>query len=135
LIADSTPGSGVVAKTDVIWIDTPQPTYHELTVTWTVTGTTGTTGTTGATGPAGPAGPAGSGARAAAPRNERPFSLRDHNVAAGSTVTVTVVDPTPFVRDPEIRSKVLTATRSWKVGQRSRRVGEHSDRIHRVHAD
>ena len=31
-------------------------------------------------------------------------------------VTVTVVDPTPFVRDPEIRKTVLTATRSWTVG-------------------
>ena len=31
------------------------------------------------------------------------------------TVTVTVVDPTPFVRDPEIRANALTVTSTWKV--------------------
>jgi hypothetical protein len=30
-------------------------------------------------------------------------------------VTVTVTDPTPFVRDPAIRSAALTATRSWTM--------------------
>ncbi len=38
-------------------------------------------------------------------------------------VTVTVVDPTPFVRDPEIRKTVLTATRSWQLRPDDSRSG------------
>jgi hypothetical protein len=103
LIADSTPEDAVLSpKTDIVWIDTPQPTYHELTITWLVDGK-----------PVRPAG--GAGANANAQQNFRYFDLEENRVSAGATVTVMVVDPTPFVRDPEIRGKVLTATRSWKV--------------------
>jgi hypothetical protein len=111
LIADSTPTDTALSPiTDVIWIETPQPIYHELSVTWTVDGR-----------PVG-ARP-GAGALAAAPQNLRHFSLDGHGVKLGSIVTVTVVDPTPFVRDPEIRAKALTATRSWKVDDSSGYIG------------
>ena len=43
--------------------------------------------------------------------------------APATDVTVTVVDPTLFVRDPEIRKTALTATRSWKVSPTSRLGG------------
>ena len=107
LIADATPEDAVLSpKTDIIWIDTPQPTYHELTITWLVDGK--------------PVRPApGGGANANVQQNFRHFDLRENRVPAGAIVTVTVVDPTSFVRDPEIRGKVLTATRSWKVSNDS----------------
>ena len=43
------------------------------------------------------------------------FDLKALTSRPAQTVTATVVDPTPFVRDPEIRRKVLTATRSWTI--------------------
>src|SRR5690606_9200399 len=38
LALQSTPTDAPVASTDVIWIETPHPTYHELQVTWEVDG-------------------------------------------------------------------------------------------------
>ncbi|CAN5474556.1 M64 family metallopeptidase [soil metagenome] len=94
LIADSTPADRSVMARQVIWIDTPQPVYHQLDVTWEVDGK-----------------PVPKAARS------RVLDLRNAGtVKEGSTVTVTVVDPTEFVRDPDIRAQALTAKRSWKVG-------------------
>jgi hypothetical protein len=94
LIADSTPHERPVMARQVIWIDTPQPVYHHLDITWEMDGK-----------------PVPKAARS------RVLDLRNvSGVKEGSTVTVTVVDPTPFVRDPEIRATALTARRSWKVG-------------------
>jgi hypothetical protein len=94
LIAGSTPVERPVMARQVIWIDTPQPVYHHLDITWEVDGK-----------------PVPKASRS------RVLDLRNAGgLKEGSTVTVTVVDPTPFVRDPEIRASALTATRSWKVG-------------------
>jgi hypothetical protein len=94
LIAASTPSERPVMARQVIWIDTPQPVYHHLDITWEVDGK-----------------PVPKASRS------RVLDLRNAGgVREGSTISVTVVDPTPFVRDPEIRASALTATRSWKVG-------------------
>jgi IgA Peptidase M64 len=94
LIAASTPTDLPVGRGDVLWIEPAHPVYHELAVTWTVEGQ--------------PPGKAG---------NLPYLDLATAGLGAGEqTVTVTVVDPTGFVRDPAIRKAALTATRSWKVG-------------------
>jgi hypothetical protein len=93
LIAASTPVDAPVGAADVIWIETAQPMYHELDITWQVDGR--------------PI-PAASG--------HRHLNLGTLGSAKPAAVAVSVVDPTTFVRDPEIRAKALTATRSWTVG-------------------
>ena len=94
LIAASTPADAPVGANEVIWIETAHPNFHELNVTWQVDG--------------------------------QPVANANNsvNLALGSlklgavehTVTVKVVDPTHFVRDPAVRDTSFTATRSWKVG-------------------
>ena len=96
LIAASTPAGPPVARNEVVWIETPQPVYHTLDVAWQVDG------------------------QPVASAPGQPWL--DLGALSGldiRTVTVTVVDPTPFVRDPEIRARALTATRSWTVGRHS----------------
>ncbi|WP_199723378.1 M64 family metallopeptidase [Micromonospora sp. CV4] len=78
----------------VLWVDTLHPVSHELSVTWAVDG------------------------RALARTgNARHLDLRALRLAPGRhTVTATVTDPTPFVRDPAVRSSpALTQTRAWTV--------------------
>ena len=93
LIADSTPTDGPVSQDGVVWIETAHPVYHELTTTWAVDGD--------------PVASADNLPYLDLSRLKRPTPARE--------VSVTVVDPTPFVRDPEIRKTNLTATRSWSV--------------------
>ena len=90
LIAASTPVEKPVSHRDVLWIETAHPNYHELDISWQTDGK-----------------------EVAAAKNSRHLDLKTVNPA--SKVTVVVVDPTPFVRDPAIRASVLTATRSWTV--------------------
>ncbi|HUF49850.1 MAG TPA: M64 family metallopeptidase [Longimicrobiales bacterium] len=99
LIAASTRTDAPVGQHDVLWIETAQPVYHELDVTWALNGR-------------------------ALPNqaNSRYLHLRDLALTPGEhTIRVTAVDRTPFVRDPAIRDSVLTATREWRVGDVSRR--------------
>jgi hypothetical protein len=93
LIASSTPADTPVGLRDVVWIETPQPAYHELAVTWQVDGKT-----------------------IAGAANSRFLDLGAVGLDRASSVTVTVVDPTGFVRDPGIRARALTATQTWKIG-------------------
>ena len=94
LIADSRPVELPVGAGEVLWIETAHPNFHELDITWQVDGQA-----------------------IDSARNLPYLETRTLKLPAGDhRITVTVVDPTPFVRDPEIRSKVLTATRSWMVG-------------------
>nr|WP_201749196.1 M64 family metallopeptidase [Micromonospora acroterricola] len=78
----------------VLWVDTLHPVSHALAATWAVDGR-------------------------AVPRtgNARHLDLRALRLAPGRhTVTATVTDPTPFVRDPAVRdSPALTQTRAWTV--------------------
>lgn len=93
LIAASTPADKPVNPADVIWIETPHPNFHDLDVTWEVDGR-GLTGT----------------------GNVRTLQLASLGLGPGThTVTVRVVDPTDYVRDPVIRDTSFTATRTWTV--------------------
>jgi hypothetical protein len=93
LIAASTPNGSHLASDEVIWIETPNPVYHELEVIWKVNGV-----------------------ELLDRRNQRSLDLSELGLTAGGhTVSATVLDPTDFVRDPEIRHNYLTAERSWTV--------------------
>ena len=101
LIASAAPNDAPVPRNGVVWIETAHPNYHQLDVTWDVDG-----------------GPL------SAARGVTSVDLETLAPAeTARTITVTVVDPTPFVRDPAIRAKVLTATRSWTLGPPSVETG------------
>ncbi|UYM04996.1 M64 family metallopeptidase [Solicola gregarius] len=94
LAADATP-AGDVAPNDVLWVETPHPTYHDLDVRWSVGGED-VGGTDGA----------------------RNLDLSELDVEAGEEVTVDVSDPTEFVRDPALReSAAMSFSRTWTVGE------------------
>ena len=90
----STPGT-TVGPADVLWVETQHPRFHELNVSWEING-------------------------AAVPNtnNSRNLELSELSVAAGDVVSVTVSDPTEFVRDPAFKDGPrLTQTREWTVGE------------------
>ncbi|MGH7467845.1 MAG: M64 family metallopeptidase [Longimicrobiales bacterium] len=95
LIAASWPEDIPLNFTQVVWIETPHPVFHDLNVTWEVDGQ-------------------------AIPNtnNSRSLTLGSLRLAPGQhRVTVKVVDPTDFVRDPVIRDTSFSASRSWLVGE------------------
>ncbi len=67
--------------------------YHELTITWKL------------------------GDKVIPNPDNQPYvDLKTLDIPVGpQTLTATVVDSTTFVRDPEIRKNVLTATKSWTI--------------------
>jgi hypothetical protein len=93
LIAASTSTEEPVNRSWSIWIDPAHPVHHELTIEWKV------------------------GDRIVPnPRNLPYLDLNKAGLSPGEQqVTVAVVDPTEFVRDPEIRKTVLTTTKIWTV--------------------
>jgi hypothetical protein len=91
LIADSRPADRPVGRNELIWVETAHPNFHELQVNWLADGKD-----------------------LPAARNARYLRVAD-TPSGTREVTVRVVDPTPFVRDPAIREKVLTAARSWTI--------------------
>ncbi|MDA1306501.1 MAG: hypothetical protein O2917_04490 [Acidobacteria bacterium] len=85
---------GTVGPNEVLWVETGQPSSHELGVVWTVNG-----------------------ASIPNPHNSRNLALAPLKLPAGATVRATVSDPTEHVRDPEIQQgPTLTQTREWVVG-------------------
>ncbi|MER6912082.1 M64 family metallopeptidase [Streptomyces sp. NPDC000594] len=94
LVQGHTPNGAPIGDDRVVWVDTLHPNGGELTTVWRVDGRT----------------VAGTG-------NARTLDLRALGLRPGRhTVTATVSDPTPFVRDPAIRgSAALTRTVSWTV--------------------
>ena len=97
LIARARPTDTPVGPTEILWIETPQPVFHELEVTWRINDI-----------------------EQPASRNTPYLHLNAMNLPAGThTITATVVDPTPFVRDPAIRERALTATATWRTGATS----------------
>ncbi|RKN35499.1 peptidase [Micromonospora musae] len=94
ILAGGTEAGRPIGADQVVRVETLHPVSHELTVTWTVDGTT----------------VAGTG-------NARVLDLRTLRLTPGThTVTATVTDPTPFVRDPAVReSPALTQRRTWTV--------------------
>ena len=94
LISAATPNEAPVSRESVVWIETPYPVYHELDVSWWLNG-----------------------AMLRHTRNSRSLELGPLALSPGRhELTVKVVDPTDFIRDPAIReSEALTATRTWIV--------------------
>jgi hypothetical protein len=93
LIAASRPADVPVMRNEILWINPAHPVYHELEIVWKV------------------------GERVIPnPKNLPYLDLSAVEVPPGEQkVTVTVVDPTPFVRDPDIRATALTAAKEWTV--------------------
>jgi hypothetical protein len=93
ILQDTTPTGAPIGADRVVWVETLHPVSHALTVTWTLDGAVLPT--------------AGS----------RSVDLSTVDITPGvHTLTVTVVDPTEFVRDPAIRaSSALTRSRTWTV--------------------
>ncbi|MFC3501586.1 M64 family metallopeptidase [Micromonospora krabiensis] len=94
ILSGGTPADAPIGADRIVTVETLHPVSHELSVTWSVDG--------GA--------PAGTG-------NARSLDLRTLRLTPGRhTVTATVTDPTPFVRDPAVReSPALTQRRTWTV--------------------
>ncbi len=95
LVDASTPTDASVGRDQVVWLETQHPVDHTLDVAWALDGTT-------------------------VPNSADALDLDLGKLALGAgthTLTATVVDPTPFVRDPAIRdSAALTQTLTWTVG-------------------
>ncbi|KQX50921.1 MULTISPECIES: M64 family metallopeptidase [unclassified Streptomyces] len=93
LVQDHTPDTAPVGADRTVWVDTLHPVGGALSVTWRLDGRTLPTG------------------------GARSVDLRRLRLAPGPhTLTATVTDPTPFVRDPAVRSSpALTRTVSWTV--------------------
>ncbi|MFJ2936910.1 M64 family metallopeptidase [Streptomyces sp. NPDC087219] len=93
LIQDHTPNTSPLGADRTVWVDTLHPVGGALTVTWRLDGRTLPT------------------------RGARTVDLRTLRLSPGAhTLTATVTDPTPFVRDPAVRaSAALTRTVAWTV--------------------
>ncbi|MFF3842862.1 M64 family metallopeptidase [Streptomyces sp. NPDC001930] len=93
LIQDHTPNTSPVGADRTVWVDTLHPVGGALAVTWRLDGRTLPT------------------------RGARTVDLRALRLSPGThTLTATVTDPTPFVRDPAVRaSAALTRTLGWTV--------------------
>jgi hypothetical protein len=94
ILQGATPATAAIGADRVVWVDTLHPVSHPLDVSWSVDGTV-----VPGTGDA------------------RSIDLRALRLAPGThTLTATVTDPTPFVRDPAVRaSAALTQRRTWTV--------------------
>ncbi|MFF3286520.1 M64 family metallopeptidase [Streptomyces sp. NPDC003023] len=94
LVADHTPNSAAVGDDRTVWVDTLHPVGGALDVVWRLDGR-----------------------RLHGAGDARFVDLRRIGMRPGThTLTATVTDPTPFVRDPAIRgSSALTRTVSWTV--------------------
>ncbi|MGW7517536.1 M64 family metallopeptidase [Streptomyces sp. NPDC054796] len=94
LVQSSTPTSAPLGDDRVVWLETMHPTGGALDVTWAVDGRP-----------------------VKSARGARQLDLSRLGLAPGThSLTATVTDPTPFVRDPAIRaSKALTRTVEWTV--------------------
>ncbi|MFF3459040.1 M64 family metallopeptidase [Streptomyces sp. NPDC002730] len=94
LVQGHTPNTAAIGDDRTVWVDTLHPVGGELDVVWRLDGrplhSTG---------------------------DARTLDLRRLHPARGThTLTATVTDPTPFVRDPAIRaSAALTRTVAWTV--------------------
>ncbi|WP_406730518.1 M64 family metallopeptidase [Streptomyces sp. NBC_01794] len=94
LVQGHTPNTAAIGDDRTVWVDTLHPVGGELDVVWRLDGS--------------PVRSTG---------NARTLDLRRLRPARGThTLTATVTDPTPFVRDPAIRaSAALTRTVAWTL--------------------
>ncbi|MFD7322933.1 M64 family metallopeptidase [Streptomyces sp. NPDC059875] len=95
LVQAHTPNTAPIGADRAVWVDTLHPLGGELDVVWRLDGRRIETGTA------------------------RTIDLRPLSLSPGNhTLTATVSDPTPFVRDPAVRgSAALTRTVSWTVNR------------------
>ncbi|MFC9793755.1 M64 family metallopeptidase [Streptomyces sp. NPDC127584] len=93
LVQDHTPATAPIGADRTVWVDTLHPVGGALAVAWRLDGRTLPT------------------------RGARSVDLRPLRLSPGPhTLTATVTDPTPFVRDPAVRaSAALTRTVTWTV--------------------
>ncbi len=94
-IEDSTPVDSELTGDDSIFCVPVQPDGHDLTIVWDIDGTP-------------------------IPAATDQTTLDLTTLSLGNServITATVVDPTPWVRDPSIRQQFLTETRSWVVNR------------------
>ncbi|MFF0434142.1 M64 family metallopeptidase [Streptomyces sp. NPDC004327] len=99
LVQAHTPNAAPIGADRTVWVDTLHPVGGELAVSWRLDGRPLTT-------------------RGARTVDLRALDLADPGPAGGRThtLTATVTDPTPFVRDPAVRaSAALTRTVTWTV--------------------
>ncbi|HVH55700.1 MAG TPA: M64 family metallopeptidase [Vicinamibacterales bacterium] len=96
LIADARPTDTPVGVNEVLWIEAAHPNYHELDIMWSLDGKELPS------------------QKNLSHWNVNAMELPD--IGKPHTFTVTVTDPTAFVRDPAIRTGALTATRTWTLG-------------------
>jgi hypothetical protein len=94
LVSGHTPNTAAIGDDRTVWVDTLHPVGGELDVVWRLDGE-----------------------RLRAAGDARTVDLRRLGLRPGRhTLTATVTDPTPFVRDPAIRSSsALTRTVTWTV--------------------
>lgn len=89
VLQGGTPDTAPIGVDRPVWVETLHPAGHPLTVTWDLDG------------------------RQLPVNGSRSVDLR--RLSPGKhTLTATVTDPTPFVRDPAIRAS-MTQTRTWTV--------------------
>lgn len=91
-IDNATPSNAALTGLSTLFVTPLQPLDHSLSVQWYINGSpvSGATGTT--------------------------FHPNDFPLADGTySVSVKVIDQTPFVRDEAFRSQYMTASRSWSV--------------------
>ncbi|MET8504952.1 M64 family metallopeptidase [Streptomyces sp. NPDC004787] len=103
LVQGHTPDAAPLGADRTVWVDTLHPTGGELSVLWRLDGRPLPTG------------------------GARTLDLRSLDLSPGRTyaLTVTVTDPTPFVRDPAVRgSAALTRTVRWTVDPALRTPGD-----------
>ncbi|NWF29382.1 peptidase [Streptomyces sp. PKU-EA00015] len=94
LVQGHTPDTAPIGDDRTVWVDTLHPVGGELDVVWRLDGD-----------------------RLRAVGDARTVDLRRLRLTPGThTLTATVTDPTPFVRDPAVRaSTALTRTVTWTV--------------------
>jgi hypothetical protein len=95
-IEDATPADAVVSGADTVFAVPVQPNGHDLDISWSIDGSaiTSLNGQTHA--------------------NLAALGFDD---GVERELTVTVVDNTPWVRDPALRASFLTESRSWTVNE------------------
>ncbi|WP_308492416.1 M64 family metallopeptidase [Microbacterium terrisoli] len=96
LVDQSTPTDAPVARDGKIYVDTVYPVYHALDVAWSVNGT-----------------------EVSAVRGDRVVDMDAIKAKPGDVVQARIVDPTEFVRDPQLRESKMTETLSWTVGDQA----------------
>ncbi len=91
-IDDNTPTDVVLQGTETVFVHPMAPDGHSLTITWRLDG-----------------------AALSLPPDQTTVDLSGLSLSGNHTLTATVVDNTPFVRNPVDRVDLMTDTRTWTI--------------------